>query len=52
MRTYKSIMRPIMVYTIQTRANTFEMKHTVTTVEMSSLRGITGHILGDRIPSR
>lgn len=50
-RIYKSCIRPIMTYAVETRADTSKTKHLLRKTEMRVLRTITGKTLRDRIRS-
>ena len=50
-RIYKTCVRTIMTYAIETRAENSTMKRLLRTTEMSVLRGITGCSLRDHIRS-
>ncbi|XP_045466793.1 uncharacterized protein LOC123675479 [Harmonia axyridis] len=47
-RIYKTIVRPIMTYGIETRADTKVMKNALRTTEMKVLRNVLGLTLRDR----
>ncbi|XP_065172605.1 uncharacterized protein [Atheta coriaria] len=51
-RIYKAVIRPIMTYTSETRADTSKIKSLMETSEMRTLRTIEGTTLRDRIPSK
>lgn len=46
-RVYKTCVRPIMTYAVETRADTSETKRMMRTNEMRTLRAITGNTLRD-----
>ncbi|XP_044760249.1 uncharacterized protein LOC123317707 [Coccinella septempunctata] len=50
-RIYKACVRPIMTYSIETRADTAEAKRILRTTEKKALRSIAGKTLLDRIPN-
>ena len=50
-RIYKTCVRPIMTYAIETRAKKATTKRLLRTTEMRTLRGITGCSLRDHIRS-
>lgn len=48
-RVYKTCVRPVMTYAIETRAETTKTTHLLRTTEMRILRCITGNTLRDRV---
>lgn len=50
-RIYKSCVRPVLTYAIETRGETAETKRMLRTTEMKTLRTIAGKTLRDRIPN-
>mgnify|MGYP006948248671 FL=1 len=47
-RLYKTCVRPVMTYAIETRAETAATKKLLRTTEMKTLRSIAGYTLRDR----
>jgi len=47
-RIYRTVVRPILTYAVETRADTDRTKRTLRTTEMRTLRGIVNVTLRDR----